>query len=60
MNNFYVYTWTRPDTGEVFYVGKGRVAEILSPRSTTDTSCISLPNLSEMGFPQQSIESLKT
>lgn len=21
--NFYVYTWTRPDTGDVFYVGKG-------------------------------------
>lgn len=24
MNDFYVYTWTRPDTGDVFYVGKGR------------------------------------
>lgn len=22
-NDFYVYTWTRPDTGEVFYIGKG-------------------------------------
>jgi hypothetical protein len=24
MDDFYVYTWTRPDTGNVFYVGKGR------------------------------------
>lgn len=23
MNDFYVYAWRRPDTGEVFYVGKG-------------------------------------
>lgn len=23
-NDFYVYTWTRPDTEQVFYVGKGR------------------------------------
>lgn len=23
-NDFYVYAWTRPDTDEVFYVGKGR------------------------------------
>ena len=24
MNNYFVYTWTRPDTGEVFYIGKGK------------------------------------
>lgn len=23
MNDFYVYAWTRPDTGSVFYIGKG-------------------------------------
>lgn len=23
--SFYVYTWARPDTGDVFYVGKGRL-----------------------------------
>lgn len=25
-NDFYVYTWARPDTGDVFYVGKGRMS----------------------------------
>lgn len=24
MNDFYVYAWIRPDTGDVFYIGKGR------------------------------------
>lgn len=26
MNDFYVYAWRRPDTGALFYVGKGRMA----------------------------------
>lgn len=24
MNDFYVYAWRRPDTGDIFYIGKGR------------------------------------
>lgn len=32
-NSFYVYTWTRPDTGEIFYVGKGRGDRDVSRRN---------------------------
>lgn len=32
-NIFYVYTWTRPDTNEVFYIGKGHGNRINSTKS---------------------------
>ena len=24
-DDYYVYAWRRPDTGEIFYIGKGRL-----------------------------------
>lgn len=31
-NDFYVYAWRRPDTGDIFYIGKGRGKRANTPK----------------------------
>lgn len=49
-NDFYVYAWTRPDTGAVFYIGKGRRARDSQPKTHNRIFIRILDKLARLGL----------
>ncbi|MCW0235268.1 MAG: NUMOD3 domain-containing DNA-binding protein [Ferrovibrio sp.] len=47
---FYIYTWTRPDTNEVFYVGKGSGRRDITPKLKNPLFSNVVNKLKQLGF----------